>query len=340
MAEVSYTLGELAQQLDLELRGDKELSLVGLAPLPSAKANQLSFLSDKRYRTDLESTQAGAVILKAEEAENFTGNCLIADNPYLVYARVSQLFDDAIGWGAGIADSAVVHPSAKVDPTASIAPNTTIGEGVQIGAGTRIGPGCTIGGQTVIGENCLFHGNVSVYHKVRIGDRVTVHSGAVLGSDGFGYAPSKEGWVKIAQLGSVVIGNDVEIGSGTTIDRGALDDTVIENGVIIDSQVMIAHNCRIGEGTAIAGCVAMAGTTVIGKRCTIAGTSGLAGHITIADDVHFTGMSMVTKSINKPGVYSSGTGIMESKAWRKSAVRFSQLDDIAKRLAELEKHSK
>jgi UDP-3-O-[3-hydroxymyristoyl] glucosamine N-acyltransferase len=337
---VAYTLGELAQRLQLELRGDSELSLTGLASLPSAQADQLSFLSDKRYRADLQSTQAGAVIVTAEFADQVPGNCLIASNPYLAYAQASQLFDDAIGWGEGIAETAVVHPTATIHPTAIIAPNCTVGEGVVIGAGTRIAPGCVIAGETSIGENCLLHANVTIYHKVQIGDRVTVHSSTVLGADGFGFAPSKTGWIKIAQLGTLVIGDDVEIGSCTTIDRGAIDDTVIENGVIIDNQVMIAHNCRIGEGTAIAGCVGIAGSTIVGKNCTIAGGVGLAGHMTIADNVHLTGMSLVTKSITESGSYSSGTGTMETREWRKSAVRFSQLDDIYKRLIDLEKRTK
>lgn len=338
MTAATYTLGELAQRLELELRGDSELSLTGLAPLPSAQADQLSFLADKRYRDDLAKTQAGAVIVTAEMAEYVTGNCLISGNPYLSYAQASQLFDDAVRW-QGVAESASVHPSAKVHATAVIAPNAVIGESVEIGEGSYIGPGCSIGGGTTIGKDCLLHANVTVYHKVRIGDRVTVHASTVLGADGFGFAPGRDGWIKIAQLGTLVIGDDVEIGSCTTIDRGAIDDTVIENGAIIDNQVMIAHNCRIGERTAIAGCVGIAGSTIVGKNCTIAGGVGLAGHMTICDNVHLTGMTLVTKSITEPGSYSSGTGTMQTKDWRKSAVRFSQLDDIYKRLLDLEKRS-
>jgi UDP-3-O-[3-hydroxymyristoyl] glucosamine N-acyltransferase len=336
---VTYTLGELARRLDLECRGDAAVELKGLAALPSAQSDQLSFLADKRYRDDLPGSAAGAVILTVEMAEQFAGNCLISANPYLSYAQASQLFDDAIGWGEGIAESAFVDPSAVIGDNVSIGPNASIAAGVVIGAGSRIAAGCSIGAAAVIGENCLLHANVTVYHKVRIGDRVKVHSGTVIGSDGFGYAPSREGWTKIAQLGTVVIGNDVEIGACTAIDRGAIEDTVIADGVIIDNQVHIAHNCRIGEGTAIAGCVGMAGSTVIGKNCTMAGMVGIAGHLEICDNVHLSGMTVVTKSITDPGSYSSGTGMMPSRDWRKSAVRFSQLDDIYKRLQALEKRS-
>ncbi len=338
MAE--FTLGELAERLQCELRGDGELSISALAPLPTAQPGHISFLSDKRYRQDLQSSNASAVIVRPELADDVNGACLISDNPYLSYARASQLFDDAIGWGEGIHASAVVPASATVHPSAKIGPNCNIGEQVVIGAGSVIGAGCSIGAETVIGDDCLFQANVTVYHKVRIGNQVTVHSNSVLGADGFGFAPSREGWIKIAQLGSLVVGDRVEIGACTTIDRGALDDTVISDGVIIDNQVMIAHNCRIGENTAIAGCVGIAGSTTVGKNCTIAGGVGLAGHMTIADNVHLTGMTLVTKSITEPGSYSSGTGTMDTRSWRKSAVRFSQLDDLYKRLLELEKRVK
>ncbi|KKK52337.1 hypothetical protein LCGC14_3105920, partial [marine sediment metagenome] len=238
---------------------------------------------------------------------------------------------------SGVHPSAVVAASAQIGGGTSIGPNAVLGEDVVIGANSRIGAGVSISDGTVIGDNCRISANVSIYHGVTIGSQVTIHSGAVIGADGFGFAHSEGRWVKIYQLGGVVIGNRVEIGACTTIDRGALEDTVIEDGVILDNHVQIAHNVRIGENTAMAGCSGVSGSTVIGKNCIFAGQSGVVGHVTLCDGVHLTGGTIVTKSLTEPGSYSSGTAFSKSEDWRKNAVRFNQLDDLARRVRQLEK---
>lgn len=337
MVACQYTLGELADKLALDCIGDREVVITGLATLASASQGQLSFLANPKYQKDLLGTKASAVIVSAEVAACCPTNALVAANPYLSYAQTSQLFDSRCVAQGSIHHSAVVSTTAKLAPNVSIAANAVIGEHVTIAANTSIGAGVVIGDYSVVGEDCLLHANVTVYHGVTLGDRVTLHSGCVIGSDGFGFAPSPTGYIKIAQLGGVKVGCDVEIGAGTTIDRGALDDTLIGNGVIIDNQVQVAHNVQVGDNTAIAGKAGIAGSTIIGKQCTLAGGVGLVGHITIADKVHITAHTVVSKSITKAGSYSSGTGMQETSAWRKSAVRITQLDDIAKRLQRLEK---
>jgi UDP-3-O-[3-hydroxymyristoyl] glucosamine N-acyltransferase len=260
-------------------------------------------------------------------------------NPYLAYAQVSVLFDKKPACTPGVHVSAVVDPSASIAVSACIGPNVVIEANVVVGDKTVIEAGSVIGDHTVIGKQCHIHRNVTVYHSVSMGDRVTIHSGAVIGADGFGFAPKPGGgWQKIHQLGSVSIGSDVDIGANTTIDRGALGDTVIADGVIIDNLVQIAHNVHIGKNTAIAGCVGIAGSASIGANCTLAGGVGLVGHITIADNVHITGMTMVTKSIQEAGSYSAGTPMTTTAEWKRNAVRFSQLDGMAKRLSDLEKN--
>jgi UDP-3-O-[3-hydroxymyristoyl] glucosamine N-acyltransferase len=332
----SYTLGELTALLDVRLKGDESKEIMGIATLQSANPDQLSFLANPRYRYQLENSKAGAVLLKPEFADLCQGACLLTGDPYRAFARATQLFDTQPKREPGIHPSACVSTSAHIDGSASIGPNCTIEANVVIGAGVIVGAGCVIGENSFIGAVSRLYPNVTVYHGVTIGERVVIHSGVVIGSDGFGFAPSVDGWVKIAQLGGVCIGDRVEIGAGTTIDRGALDDTVIDDGVIIDNQVQIAHNVQIGKNTAIAGCSAVAGSTSIGANCTIAGAVGIVGHLKIADNVHITAMSLVTKSIDTPGSYSSGTAMMETGRWRRNAVRFSQLDELNKRMKELE----
>ena len=341
-SSASYTLSQLALLLNAEVVGDGGVEITGLAPLANAGAGQLSLMTSDKFRAAFEASQAEAFIVTAEVASSRTGNYLVTADPYLTYAKASQLFAPAIAQAPGIHPSAVVAETARVDSSACIGANVTIADHAVIGANTSIGPGTVIGAGTHIGDDCLLHGNVTIYHQVKMGDRAIIHSGCVIGSDGFGFAPAgKErpegGWVKIAQLGGVSIGDDVEIGANTAIDRGALQDTAIGNRVIIDNQVHIAHNVSIGDNTAIAGCVGISGSTTIGKNCTIAGAAGIVGHIDIADNVFITGMAMVTHSIKEAGSYSSGTGIQETRQWRKSAVRFSQLEALNKRVAALEK---
>lgn len=340
MANGSLTLGEVADRLGLECRGDRSRTLTGMATLALADEQQLTFLANPKFKKYLQGTRAGAVILTRELAGECSADCLIADNPYLSYARATHLFDRSPRPAPGIHTCAVVAASAKVDASAAVGPYSVIGEGVTIGANSVIGAGVVIGDNSVIGADCILHARAVLYHGILVGDGCIIHSGAVIGADGFGFAPSGKGWEKIAQLGGVRIGRCVEIGANTTIDRGALEDTVIGDRAIIDNLCQVAHNVQIGEGTAIAGCVGIAGSAVIGAHCMIGGGAGIAGHITIADGVQVQGRARIIGSITKPGSYTSGTGMMETAQWRKNAVRFGQLDELYRRVVELEKQIK
>jgi len=338
-ASIRYTLGELAERLGCRLQGDAAIVVSGLGSLDAAAVGDLTFLANRKFSAQLAKTQASAVILHPEFATGTALPCLVTEQPYLVFARASQLFDAAPKPVAGIHPSAYVAPDADVDASASIGPHCSVDEGAVIGAHVVLGAGSSVGAYSRIGAGSRLFANVSVYHAVSIGERAIIHSGVVIGADGFGFAPNGRSWEKIAQLGGVSIGNDVEIGANTTIDRGAINDTVIEDGVKIDNLVMIAHNCHIGKNSAIAGCVGMAGSSIVGENCTLGGGVGLAGHLRLANNVHLTGMTLVTSSIDEPGSYSSGTGHMETGEWRKSAVRFTQLDKLNKRVTALEKNS-
>lgn len=337
MTSTTYTLRQLAERLGAELRGNPELLISGLATLQDAQPEQLSFLANAQYKKYLADTKAGAVILHPTEVEGFSGNCLVIANPYLAYAQLSHLFDRKPLSKAGIDPSALVAEDAFVDPTASVGAYAVIESGVSIGAGVVIGAHCFIGARSQIGEDGWLAPRVTLYHDVRVGKRVVIQSGAVIGGEGFGFANHQGQWKKIAQLGGVSIGDDVEIGANTTIDRGALADTIISNGVKLDNQIMIAHNVQIGEHTAMAACVGISGSTKIGRHCTIAGGVGMVGHIEVCDNVFVTGMTMVTRSITEPGAYSSGTAMQPAAEWRKSAARIRHLDDMARRLQLLEK---
>ena len=331
-------VSELAAALGLEYRGNGAIEIIGLAPLTDAGSGHLTFLAQAKYRQALRETKASVVIVSEQFADECSAPALlISSQPYVSYAQASRWFDPAPKPVVGIHPSAVVAASAKIGDQVSIAANVVLGENVSIGAKSVIGAGCVIAANTSLGEYTLLHPRVVIYHAVSIGNYVVIHSGAVIGADGFGFAPSKQGWVKIHQNGGVTIGNHVEIGANTCIDRGAIANTEIADGVIIDNQVHIAHNVKIGEQTAIAACVGIAGSTVIGKRCTIAGMVGIADHLVIADDSHFTGMATVTRSIEAGGVYSSGGVIEDSRSWRRNALRFQQLEDMHQRLKKLEK---
>ncbi|MGS2724049.1 UDP-3-O-(3-hydroxymyristoyl)glucosamine N-acyltransferase [Porticoccus sp. GXU_MW_L64] len=336
------TLGELAHQLGAELRGDAACQIHSLATLQEATEGQISFLANPAYERFLETTEASAVILSPKLADKYGGNALLLDNPYLGYAHLSRLLDNAPETAAGIHPAAVVAASAQLHPSVCVAANAVIGEGVVIGADSVIGAGTVIGDNTTLGEGCRLAANVTVYHGVAMGSQVTIHSGAVIGADGFGFAPdsspeSKGSWVKIYQLGGVVIGNRVEIGANTTIDRGALGNTEIADGVIIDNQVMIAHNVKVGEHTAMAAFTGISGSTTIGKHCTFAGRSGSVGHIDIGDNVHVAGTAVIMKSVSEAGAYGSGTPTSPIREWRRNSARFNQLDDMSKRLRRLER---
>ena len=333
----SYTLTELATRLDATLEGDGECKIHSLGTLANATSGQLSFLSNPAYIDQLAKTRASAIIIDEKFAEACPANKLISTDPYLCFAKATALFDKAPPALSGVHPSAVVHASAQLADSVAIGANAVIAANVSVGAGTVIGAGCVIDADCEIGSNCELHGNVTLYHSVRIGSNVIIHSGAVIGADGFGFASDGKQSIKIHQLGSVVIGDNVDIGACTTIDRGAIEDTIIGEGVKIDNHVQIAHNCRVGEHTIICGCSAIAGSVTIGKHCIMGGGSGAVGHITIADHVQVSAMSLVSKSITEPGMYSSGTGHMKTSVWKRNIVRFQQLDSMARRLKEIEK---
>ncbi|MCQ4242041.1 UDP-3-O-(3-hydroxymyristoyl)glucosamine N-acyltransferase [Stutzerimonas stutzeri] len=332
-----FTLGELAGQLGATVRGDATQSVSGLATLQDAGPHQLSFLANAQYRKYLASTRAGAVLLKPKDAEDYAGAALLVDNPYLAYARISHLFETRPKAPCGAHPSAVIDPSAQIDPTASIGAQVVIEADVWIGANVVIGAQSFVGARSRVGAGGRLAPRVTLCHDVCIGERVVIQPGAVIGGEGFGFANERGGWEKIAQVGGVRIGDDVEIGANTTIDRGALSDTVIGNGVKLDNQIMIAHNVQIGDNTAMAGCSGISGSTKVGRNCMIAGGAGLVGHIEVCDNVFITGMTMVTRSITEPGSYSSGTAMQPAGEWRKSAARIRHLDDMARRLQQVEK---
>lgn len=339
MKQIHFTLAQLAEILGAELRGDGAKTIYGLATLQDATAEQLSFLANPQYRKQLESTQAGAVLLASDDAESYSGDCLIVADPYLTYAKLSHYFDRTPQSVVGIHPSAVVADSAQVAATASIGPGAVIEAHAVIEDNVSIGAQCFIGARSIVGKGGRLMPRVTLYHDVTIGQRVVIQSGAVIGGEGFGFANHQGSWHKIAQIGGVTIGDDVEIGANTTIDRGALSDTLIADGAKLDNQIQIAHNVQIGENTAIAACVGISGSAKIGRNCLLAGGVGLVGHIDICDDVFITGMTMVTHSITKPGAYSSGTAMQPAADWKKNAVRFRQLDGLAKRVRELEKQT-
>jgi UDP-3-O-[3-hydroxymyristoyl] glucosamine N-acyltransferase len=333
----TYTLGQLAQRLGATLRGAADTPISGLATLQEAQAGQLSFLANPQYRKFLPGNQASAVLLSPADAEGYGGAALVVANPYLAFAQLSHLFDPRPVAIAGVHPTAVIAADAQVHASASIGPYVVIESAAQIGAGTSIGAHCFIGARSIVAEGGWLAPRVTLYHDVRIGKRVVIHSGTVIGADGFGFAKEAGAWQKIAQIGGVLIGDDVDIGAGTTIDRGALADTIIGDGVKLDNLIMIAHNAQVGDHTAMAGGAGISGSSKVGKHCVIAGRAGLVGHIEVCDNVLITAMSMITRSITEPGSYSSGTVMQPSAEWRKSAARFRQLDDMARRLQQLEK---
>lgn len=332
-----YTLEQLADKLGVRFHGKAETLIEGVSSLGNARAGTITFLTNPRYRKHLADTPAAAVILKPEELEHCPVGALLSDNPYLTYAHASALFAPDYRLPVGLEPSAVVHPDARLGEGVTIGANAVVQAGAVLGDGVRIGAGCVVAHHARIGADSQLKANVTVYHDCEIGERAVIHSGAVIGADGFGFANDKGRWVKIHQLGRVVIGDDVEIGANTTIDRGAIEDTVIGNNVIIDNLVQVAHNVHIGDHSAIAGCVGIAGSAVIGKHCAFGGGAGILGHLEIADGVTVTAMSLVTNSIKEPGVYSSGTPLEPKSQWQKNYVRFKQLDDMARRVKALEK---
>ncbi|MBY4675652.1 UDP-3-O-(3-hydroxymyristoyl)glucosamine N-acyltransferase [Marinobacterium arenosum] len=336
MSAEQLTLQRIAELVGGTLHGDPDYPISGIATLESAGPQQLSFLSNVRYSEQLVSTRAGAVLLSSEYLAKAPGQAIEVADPYAAFAQLSHHFDRTVPLAPGIDASARIAPDADVAADAQVCANAVIGSGTVVESGCYIGPNVVIGERCRVGSGSRLNANVTLYADVRIGHNAIVHSGAVLGADGFGFARQQGRWHKIAQLGGVRIGDDVEIGACTTIDRGALDDTLIGDGVKLDNQIQIAHNVEVGEHTAMAGCAAVAGSTKIGARCMIAGGAGITGHLTIADDSYVTAMSLIGNSIRKSGSYSSGTGFQATQDWRRNVVRFKKLDELARRVKSLE----
>lgn len=337
----TLTLGDLAQRFSLTLQAvdpaAADRPITGVATLEAADPTQLSFFTNPRYRQALVQTQAAAVVLAAAELPHCPVPALVSAEPYADYARIAALFQTSEVVAPGIHPSAVIDASAEVDPTACIGPHCTIGPRSRIGAGAAIGPGCVIGADCVVGADCRLVARVTLVLRVRLGRRVLIHPGAVLGADGFGLAQSGGRWIKVPQLGGVVIGDDCEIGANSCIDRGALGDTVLEEDVRVDNLVQIAHNCEIGAHSALAGCVGIAGSTRLGRHVMVAGASGIAGHLSIPDRTVIQAMSMVTHTIHEPGAYASGSPLMDNRSWKRNMARLRHLDELHKRVAQLEK---
>lgn len=352
---LSYSVKALADYVGADIVGNHHITgehhsndklVYGIATLMDATPNDLSFCANRKYKQELFDTGAACVLIHRQHFSEFgdkatgVGYFLIVDDPYLAYAKLSVLFAD----NAVVDTDSNIHPSVVIGENTHLGKNIVIGPNVVIGQDCHIGDDVCIGANVSIGKNCsigtnsILYPNVSLYNDVQTGSDCIFHSMCVIGADGFGFAPSATGWQKIHQLGGVRIGSSVEVGAGTTIDRGALSHTEIGDGVKIDNQVQIAHNVKIGDNTAIAAAVAIAGSASIGKWCTIAGAVGIVGHISLADNVHITAMTMVTKSIHKAGSYSSGVPMSETQRWKRNAVRFNQLDDMAKQLKSLQKN--
>ncbi|MDH3761388.1 MAG: UDP-3-O-(3-hydroxymyristoyl)glucosamine N-acyltransferase [Gammaproteobacteria bacterium] len=336
---MSLNLQQLAAALQLEFRGDPEVVISGLASPESADHGDLCFVQHKNYLPEIAASLCSAVILSPELSTEVNGKALlISDNPHYSFVQAVE----ALGLEQSTAD-ADIHASAQIAESARIGANVSIGaltvieDDVEIGAGSTIGAGCVIENSARLGAHCRLHSRVTLARAVKIGDRCILHSGVVVGSDGFGLVMHQQQWHKVPQLGSVLIGNDVEIGANTTIDRGALDDTIIEQGCKLDNQIQVAHNVRIGAHTAIAACVGIAGSAIIGRHCKISGAAVVLGHLSVTDGVTITAMSLVTKDIKQPGVYSSGTPLMENSLWHRANARYKSLDKLAQSVARLEK---
>ena len=342
---IKISLAQLAEKLDLELKlaensDPSKIFIESCAPLNLANSSQLSFLSNPKYEKHLSSSKAGVLIISPQLANNCQVNALISEDPYLSFAKAAYLFSNVSPIASGLANSSTIDASAELDKTSHIGPNATISARAKIGKGVRIGANVFVGEGVVIGDNTIIYPNATIYHGVSLGEDVIIHAGVVLGSDGFGLANDNGKWLKIPQLGSVLIYDNVEIGANTTIDRGALGDTVINTGVKIDNLVQIAHNVQIGAHTAIAAKVGIAGSTKIGANCLIGGASGVNGHISICDNTILAGMAMVTKSINTPGMYASGLPAQPQRQWHKDIAYIHRLGNLFKKIKVLEKSKK
>ena len=339
MDKPAYHLKEIVARFGGHVLGDADVLISQIATLDSAQASQIAFLANSKYRSQLESTKAGAIILSAADAEATCIPRIICDNPYAYFAKLSAFLNQPPAAVPGIHPSAVVGEGAIVSSSAQIDAHVVIGAGAKVGARSVIMSGCNIGAGTIIGENARLYPRVVVYHDCVLGNNLIAHSGVVIGADGFGIAMEEGRWLKIPQIGRVVIGDDVEIGANTTIDRGALDDTVIEDDVKLDNQIQIAHNVRIGAHTAIAGCVGIAGSATIGKYCRIGGSAGILGHLQIADYVEISSFTLVGKSIKERGSYCGIFPFSTTQTWRKNAAQLRHLDELADRIKQLEQQN-
>lgn len=334
---MEITLQELAQRLGGEAHGEGDCLISCVGTLQNAEAGALSFLANRSYRQYLAGTRASAVLLRSADLEACPVSAIVVDDPYLSYARAATVLYPHLACASGTDSTAVVGEGCRIADSAWIGPHAVIEDGAVIGEQVYVGPGCVVGKKSVIGEGSRLTANVTICHEVTVGKRAIIHPGAVIGSDGFGIANDHGEWFKVPQLGAVRIGDDVEIGANTTIDRGAVEDTVLEDGVKLDNQIQVAHNVHIGAHTAIAGCVGIAGSARIGAHCAIGGGAVILGHLEIADHVHITAMSLVTGSISEGGSWSSGTPLEPTGQWRKNFVRFHRLDEMYRRLGALEK---
>lgn len=335
---MTASLAELADIAGAEYVGDANCIISAVNTLAEAKSGEISFLTNKKYKHHLATTSASAVILSPEfQQYSQLSNLIISDNPYLCYAKIANHLQDRRRQEAGIHDSAIIGDNCKIADTATVSALAFIGDYCEIGEGVFVGPGSVIEHDCYIGNHSDIAANVTIKHGVRIGERCFIQSGAVIGGDGFGFANDQGQWVKIPQTGTVIIGNDVEIGVNTAVDRGAIRDTVIEDGVKLDNLIQIAHNVHIGEHTAMAGLAGIAGSTTIGKHCTIGGAAGVVGHVRLEDNVHVSAMTKVTKSILEAGVYTGNVSAMPHQLWSKNMARFKQLDELTKKIKTLEK---
>ena len=321
----TYFISELAQYISAKIVGDFQVKISRVSPIMRAQAGDLTFVAGNSYKRFLSDTKASAVILKAEDVDACPVTALVVKNPELAFARITRFLNPLLKPAPSIHPTAVIAPTAKINPTAFIGAHSVIGERVVIGANTVIKSAVSIDDDVTIGEDCWINSKVALYERASIGNRVILHSGVVIGADGFGLANDQGRWEKIPQIGTVLIGDDVEIGANSCVDRGALDNTVIETGVKIDNLVQIAHNVVVGAHSVMAGCSSVAGSTVIGKHCIIGGAVTIGGHITICDGAIFTGCAMVTNSVKEPGIYSSGTGLFPNAEWRKVVVHLRRI---------------
>jgi UDP-3-O-[3-hydroxymyristoyl] glucosamine N-acyltransferase len=337
---MAWTLQQIAQHVGGVVNGDKYFQVDSFATLQDATSNQISFLSNTKYKKYLATTNAGAVIIGNHVVEDVPHHAIVVDDPYVAYAKAASLLNPLQSVQQGIHDMASVSVDSKIHPTASIGAQVVIESNVEIGQGVVIGPGCVLQNGVKIGDDTRLIANVTLCKNVQIGQRGIIHPGVVIGADGFGIANDKGKWIKVPQIGSVIIGDDVEIGANTSIDCGAIDNTIIGNGVKIDNQIQIAHNVVIGDHTVIAGCTGISGSAQIGKNCIIGGGVGITGHLSIVDGVQLTAMTFVTKSITTAGSYSSGIPAEPTQQWNRNVVRYRQMDKLADRVKQLELKNK